>query len=258
MTRILIGAALAIACTAALDAAGYTAFSALPLIPLFALFAWLDRITRAELGLTRGKAGHYALALGHPLAAMGALALLAFASGAIDFAGRDPGKVVANVALLGGVTFVMAIITEEGFFRGWLWAALSRRGASAIATLIATTAAFALWHVSFVFLSAEFHFAPASIPLFFVNVTLLGLVWGLLRLGSGSIVVSSAGHGLWNGLAYVLFGVGSTPGALGIQQLELYGPEVGLYGVILNAAAAAALFWFYREKLAGTSRSPES
>jgi membrane protease YdiL (CAAX protease family) len=138
-------------------------------------------------------------------------------------------------------------------FRGWLWAALARQKFAPLAGLLATTVAFVLWHVSFVFLSGEFHFEPAEIPLFFANATLIGLIWGLLRLGTGSILVSSAGHGLWNGLTYVLFGVGSEAGALGITETGTFGPEVGLYAIFLNAAVAAMLSWIYREPLKNRS-----
>jgi membrane protease YdiL (CAAX protease family) len=247
--RIILGVALAIASTTTLDATGLTAFSALPLIPLFALFAWFDRIPPRELGFARGRAGDYALASGHVLFVMIALAALAYAAARIDLTGLNLPRAIRNIAIMALATFVIAIITEEGFFRGWMWAALRRRGAGSFATLVMTTVAFVLWHISFVFLSGDFHFGASDIPLFFVNATLLGLIWGLLRLGSGSIVASSAGHGVWNGLTYVLFGIGSNVGALGIRNVSLYGPEVGLYGAALNAIAAGALFRIYRAKL---------
>jgi membrane protease YdiL (CAAX protease family) len=253
MGRILLGVALAIALTTGLDATGFADFSALPLIPLFALFAWLDRIPRRELGLAQGTPDGYASALGHPIVVIGALAALASAAGAMDLSAFDSASAVRNVALSTGATFLLAIVTEEGFFRGWLWAVLTRHRISALATLSLTTVAFVLWHVSFVFVSSEFHFVQSDIPLFFINATLLGLIWGMLRLASGSIIVSSAGHGLWNGLTYVLFGVGSTPGALGIRNLALYGPEVGLYGAALNALVLAVLCWLNLAKL---RRSP--
>lgn len=253
MGRILLGVGLAIGITSAMDASGYTAFSALPLIALFAIFAWLDRIPRHELGLTTGSASGYALALAHPIIVIGILGALAQMSGELDPARFDAAEAAKNVAVVAGATFVMAIITEEGFFRGWLWAALGRRGFAPLPVLLATTAAFVLWHLPFVFLSNEFHFAPAHIPLFFANAILIGLVWGLLRLGSGSVLVSSAGHGLWNGLTYVLFGVGSGTGALGITEVGTYGPEVGIYAIFLNAAFAALLWWIYREALLSRS-----
>ena len=253
MGRILLGVLLAIACTTLLDATGYGTFSALPLIPLFVGFAWLDRIPLAQLGLKRGTPAYYGLALAHPILVIAALTTLAAAYGMLDLARFDASKAARNIALVAIATFVMAIITEEGFFRGWLWAALSKRGIAPLVRLLATTAAFVLWHVSFVFLSTDFHFAPAQIPLFFANATLLGLIWGLLRFGSGSILVSSAGHGLWNGLVYVLFGVGSGVGVLGIRDVGMFGPEVGLYGIVLNGAFAGLLFWQLRNRLVGNS-----
>ena len=253
MGRILFGVLLAIACTTLLDATGYSAFSALPLIPLFIGFAWLDRIPVGELGFKRGAPADYGLALAHPIFVIAALTLLAAADGALDLAQLDASKAARNVAIAAVATFVIAIITEEGFFRGWLWAALSKHGATPLARLFVTTAAFVLWHVSFVFISTEFHFAPAQIPLFFANATLLGLIWGLLRFRSGSILVSSAGHGLWNGLVYVLFGVGSGVGALGIRDVGMFGPEVGLYGIVLNGAYAGLLFWRLRGRLMGSA-----
>jgi len=259
MGKILLGVALAVGITAGLDASGYTIFSALPLVALFGIFAWLDRIPPRELGLTFSRVDHYSIALAHPLLIMATLAVLAQQSGALDLTGFDAGKALKNVAILAGATFIMAIITEEGFFRGWLWASISRRGASPLLVVFLTSLAFLAWHLPFAFLSDEFHFVPAQVPVFLVNVFLLGMIWGLLRLGSGSILVSSAGHGLWNGLAYVLFGVGDRVGALGIEDIGTFGPEVGILGACLNAAFAALLVWIYRDKLAqpsGTEPAP--
>lgn len=249
MGRIILGVALALACTTLVDAMGYTALSALPLIPLFVILALLGRMNLADLGLRFGGGEYYGYAIAHPLFVLGTIAAAAQSFGALDLSAFDPGKALANIALLVAATFVMAVLTEEGFFRGWLWAALGREGVSPLATLLVTSASFALWHASFVYLSGEFAFGTAQIPLFFVNVTLLGLIWGLLRLGSGSILVASLGHGLWNGLVYVLFGVGSNVGALGIRDVALYGPEVGILGAGLNALSVAVLFWLFRPDL---------
>ena len=70
-----------------------------------------------------------------------------------------------------------------------------------------------------------------------------------MRLGSGSILVASVAHGLWNGLAYVLFGYGADAGILGITDFDLYGPERGVLGMMVNAAALALLFvWLKRRE----------
>ena len=248
MGRIVLGIVAAIACTAALDATGNTVLSALPLILLLVLFSLLSRMSLKDIGVRFGGGEYYGYAIAHPLFVASAIAATAQSFGALDLSAFDPGKSLANVALLVAATFVMAVLTEEGFFRGWLWAGVARQGTTPLTTLLVTTAAFVLWHVPFVFLSGEFAFGTAQIPLFFVNATLLGLIWGLLRLGSGSILVSSLGHGLWNGLVYVLFGIGSNVGALGIRDVAIYGPEVGILGVLLNAVSAAVLFWAFSDK----------
>ena len=77
---------------------------------------------------------------------------------------------------------------------------------------------------------------------FWKTVYNLGFIWGLLRSISGSIVVSSVSHGLWNAGAYAFFGYGSTVGALGIKETAIYGPEVGFLGFALNLLFAAALW----------------
>ena len=79
-----------------------------------------------------------------------------------------------------------------------------------------------------------FDLPAKEIPIYLLNATLIGLNWGLLRLASGSIIVASVSHGVWNGLAYALFGFGEKTGALGIQDTWLFGPEVGLLGIALN------------------------
>lgn len=258
MKKIILGVTLAVGFTALLDATGYSMLSALPLIPLFAVFAWWDRLSLREIGFVGGTSRDHLLALGLPVLVMTILTAVAYMNGAVDFSAIDPGKAGRNVALLATITFVMAMITEEGFFRGWMWGALARRGASAAFVLALTTAAFAIWHVPFVYLSTEFQFARESIPIYFANVVLLGLIWGLLRLASGSIVVASAAHALWNGLTYVLFGVGDRPGMLGIRDVALYGPEVGLYGLLLNGLVAAGLVWVLRGKIAARAMSPQT
>ena len=62
-----------------------------------------------------------------------------------------------------------------------------------------------------------------------------------MRMRSGSIVVSSVSHGLWNGGAYVLFGYGQKVGALGIADTSFFGPENGLLGLALNLVFLAVV-----------------
>jgi membrane protease YdiL (CAAX protease family) len=143
---------------------------------------------------------------------------------------------------MSSIGIVMGLVTEEGFFRGWLWAALRRAGQSDLQVLAWTSVAFTAWHVSAIARDTGFEVAAAEIPVYLVNATLLGLIWGMLRLLSGSIVVASVSHAFWNGIDYPLFGFGENVGALGIQQTHIFGPEVGVLGIVLNSLFAAFLY----------------
>jgi hypothetical protein len=89
-----------------------------------------------------------------------------------------------------------------------------------------------------------------------INAAVMGAIWGMLRLISGSIIVASVSHGVWNGGAYVLFGFGSKVGALGIKETALYGPEAGVLGLILNLVFAAALWRWWKAGRSGVRPAP--
>jgi len=233
---------LAIAITTTMDATGYSMFSALPLIPLFLLFWWGQKFSKAEIGFKWGKRKYYALALAYPVIVIPLLAIAALAGGAIDLSSTDWNKAMFNLFAMSVSTLIMVIITEEGFFRGWLWAGLKKNGLDNKKTLIASSLIFVAWHISAVSLDTGFDLPLNQIPVYLVNATMLGLVWGMLRLASGSIVVASVSHGIWNGLAYTMFGFGEKTGALGIEETWIYSPETGLLGILLNGAVVI-IFW---------------
>lgn len=239
------GLAVAIAITTTMDATGYSMFSALPLFPLAGLFWYLQKITRAEIGLTWGRAGYYGLSLAYPALVLGATAAIAYAFGAVDTSNTDWSKTLLNMGLMSSTGTVVVLLTEEGFFRGWLWAALKRAGLGDTKVLIGTSLAFTAWHISAISLDTGFDIPADEIPIYLVNATLIGAVFGALRLISGSVVVPSLCHAVWNGIDYPLFGFGERVGALGIEQTHLYGPEVGVLGIGLNLAILACLFRNY-------------
>ena len=241
---LILGVTLAIAITTTMDASGYSAFSALPLMPLFGLLWWWQKFSKAEIGFKRGKRSHYAYAVAYPLVVMSLLTVAAALGGAIDISGTDWNKAMINLFAGAIGTMLVGLVTEEGFFRGWLWAGLKKNGLSDSITLIVTTLAFTAWHISAVTLETGFDLPAKEVPIYLVNATLIGLIFGLLRLASGSIIVASVSHGIWNGLAYSLFGFGEKTGALGIQDTWLFGPEVGLLGIVINLAIAIG-FWRY-------------
>ena len=250
----ILGVVVAIAITTAMDATGYSQFSALPLFPLAGLFWLLQKFSRQEVGLVWGNAQSYGVAVAYPIVVLGLIAAIAWARGAVDTSEADWDKVFINMALGSTVGIIMGLITEEGFFRGWLWAALKRAGQTDIQVLVWTTLAFTLWHVSAISLETGFDVPADEIPIYLVNATLIGAVFGMLRMVSGSIVVASVCHSVWNGIDYPLFGFGERVGALGIQQTHLYGPEVGVLGLALNLIFAAMVWlWVWKSMAEGVS-----
>lgn len=251
----VLGVLAAIAITSAMDATGLSAFSALPLFPLLGLFWYLQRLSRAEVGFAWGQWRHYGLAALYPLAVVGVIALIAAAAGAVDLSHTNWKKAGINFALIAVSTILVAIVTEEGFFRGWLWASLERAGVQQPGILIWTSIAFSLWHWSAVMLKTGFDPPRAQVPVFMVNAAVIGAVFGLLRWISGSVIVSSVSHGLWNGMAYVFFGFGVKVGALGVKNTGLFGPEVGVLGLAVNLIFGAALWrwWNSRARTAAST-----
>jgi membrane protease YdiL (CAAX protease family) len=240
--RPVVGVLAAIGITTAMDANGLLAFSALPLFPLAAILWASERFSRKEMGLAWGALRDYGLALLYPVAVIGAVTGVAALAGVIDLTETDWSKAGLNVVLIAVSTILVAILTEEGFFRGWLWASLGRSGLGEARVLLWSSVAFSLWHVPAVSLETGFNIPARQIPVYLVNAVLMGAIWGLLRLVSGSVVVASFSHGVWNGLAYVLFGFGTRVGALGVEATYIYGPEVGVIGLGLNAVFAFALW----------------
>ncbi len=236
------GVAVAIAITTTMDATGYTMFSALPLFPLAGLFWYLQKFSRVEIGLTWGPARHYGLALAYPVLVLGTMAAIAYLFDAIDTSEANWDTAFLNMAIMSAAGPLILVLTEEGFFRGWLWAALKRSGQSDIQVLIWSSVAFTAWHVSAISLDTGFDLPASEIPIFLINATLVGGVFGIIRMISGSVVAPSLCHAVWNGVDYPLFGFGEEVGALGIRETQIYGPEVGILGIGLNLVFFACLW----------------
>ena len=245
-TLPVVGIVLAIAGTTTMDATGLSAFSAFALLPLMFLFWYLEGLSRSEMGFKWGRPADYALALLYPLVVIGLIAIVATVAGAVDLSKTNWQKALLNLLIMTISTALVAIVTEEGFFRGWLWASLQHRRISETRVLIYTSIAFSAWHISAVTLDTDFRPTPSQIPIYLVNAAVIGIVWGMLRWMSGSVVVASCSHGLWNGIAYVFFGFGTKTGALGIRNSGIFGPEIGLLGLITNALFAFLLWQLWR------------
>ncbi len=237
----VIGVLLAIAGTTVLDAVGF-GLNVLPLIPLFFLCWYLQRLSRAKIGLIWGRRSDYALAVFYPVLVLILVGLIAWVSGAATVSAINWSNTLINLVTQILFTSVFAIVTEEGIFRGWLWASLQRAGVGQLGVFVWTSAAFAAWHVSTALLPTAFHPQLAQVPLYILNAGVIGFVWAQMRQRSGSILVTSVSHGFWNGLVYALFGYGTTLGALGIHNTTVFGPEIGFVGLGLNVAFAALLW----------------
>ena len=241
MLPAIAGVVAAIAITTTMDATGYSNFSALPLFPLAALFWYLQKFSRAEVGLTWGAPYAHGLALAYPAVVLGSIGLIALAAGAVDTSAADWNKAFLNMSLMSTTGVIMVMITEEGFFRGWLWASLKKAGKSDNYVILWTSVAFAAWHISAISLDTGFDVPAKEIPIYLVNATIIGAVWGFLRMISGSVLVPAVSHAVWNGIDYPLYGFGERVGALGIEQTHIFGPEVGWLGLLVNGLVAAIL-----------------
>jgi len=239
------GVLIAIAVTTTMDATGYAMFSALPLAPLAGIYWFLQKFSRQQIGLVRGDLRSYAIALAYPFLVLGFIAVVALASGAIDTGNANWEHVSLNIAAGSSIGVLLMLITEEGFFRGWLWAALQRAGKSDVQILIWTSVIFTAWHVSAISMDTGFDIPAREIPIYLVNATLLGGVFGLLRMISGSVVVAAVCHAIWNAIDYPLYGFGEKVGALGIVKTHVFGPEVGIVGIAMNSlfAICLCLWW---------------
>ena len=245
---VAAGSLAAIVITTTRDATGYAMFSALPLAALAGIFWAIQKFSRREIGLVWGDRPSYAVALAYPLGVLGTIALIAYAFGAIDTSGTNWRTTFLNVGLGSTIGILMALITEEGFFRGWMWAALKRAGRSDAQVLVVTTLTFTLWHVSAISLDTGFDVPANEIPVFLVNATLVGGVFGFLRMISGSVVVPSVCHAVWNAIDYPFFGFGERVGALGIKETHVFGPEVGVVGVVINSLFVLGLWLWWRAR----------
>ena len=245
----ILGTLMAIGITTGMDANGLAEFSALPLLPLAGLFWYLQRFSRQEVGLAWGGLRYHGIALAHPLLVLGSVMVIVFSAGVVDLSDANWRNAALNIFIGTPVGVLAVLLTEEGFFRGWLWASLRRAGLSDNQVLVWSSVLFALWHVSAVTLETGFDLPASQIPVYLVNATVIAAIWAKMRLVSGSALVPSVCHSVWNGLAYTLFGFGTKTGSLGVTQTAVYGPEVGFLGLALNLLFAAILWrWLKRQK----------
>ena len=215
---------------------------------LLVLFWILSRMPRRRMGLTLGDGETHQMALLYPAVLIGAAALVVYFSGATSPEPINGGAFLGQILIMAIVTVIGALMTEDGFFRGWLWGSLEGEFGE-FTTLVWTGLVFAAWHLPVVLIEESFRLPMAQIPVYLANVYLIGVNWGVLRLASGSVLPAAISHGVWNGLVYVLFGYGTQGGLLGVSEVHLYDPERGWLGVALNGVAFWLLWLWYQSRL---------
>ena len=230
----LLAVLIAVAITTTMDFTGYTNFSALPLLGIIIVFWLILKLSKKEFGLAFGQAKFYGLALLYPLLVLGVSAFIAYIYGDFAIGEINKEKDVLNLVSEIVIGPIMLILTEEGFFRGWLWGAFRKNGMTPKKTLLVTSGLFVIWHISAVTSGTDYGLPLSQVPIYLINAAMLGLIWGTLRWASQSVVVPALCHAVWNALAYLLFGFGEKVGLLGISDTFLLGPEVGYLGIVLN------------------------
>jgi len=165
----LVGTLAAIAITTVMDANGLSIFSALPLLPLTLLLWYWERFSRRELGLVWGQPKDYGLALLYPLVVIGAATAIAWLAGVVDLSAANWKPFWINLVAGSTIGSLMVLLTEEGFFRGWLWASLRRASRSRSQTLVWSSVAFSLWHLSAVSLDTGFDLPAAVVKVSIVD-----------------------------------------------------------------------------------------
>jgi len=205
-----------------------------------------QRLTTREVGIAPGDSQSYLIALAYVTGIIGCVALGAWAANLIDLKDYSASTVFRRLSLNFLVTFALALVTEEGFFRGALWGSCARAGFTPAKTIIWTSLAFGLWHFAVPIIDPDFAQPFSKVPQYVMGSTFFGVAMGLLRLRSGSIVVPSACHALWNASTYTFFGAGEKVGQLGIVNPSIWDPERGYAGLVLAMLAAGVLWWWIK------------
>ena len=223
------------------------------IFPIILILAYWTKMNGKELGLEFGSLRDYVWAILYPVSICSVIIVIALATGNINGIQYFDGT-AGKIAYLFLYTLILAFATEEGFFRGWLFGILERGKINPKWILLLTALAFASWHLPLFFLSSSF--TLSMLPIYITGGIIGGLTFGLLRYISGSIIVASFSHALWNTLVYILFGFGSTIGILGIKMTNIFSPESGLLGLAFGIVFLVIL-WFWASKKIGFSYPTE-
>jgi membrane protease YdiL (CAAX protease family) len=209
---------------------------------LLSVLFWrgVDRRPAGELGLRLPRRGEWAAGLALGLTPMLLGLPVALGTGHVRFAGLISGSVevlIGRVAVLAALGLLIGI-AEEAPFRGYLLM-------NAIERLPRPVGAFA---VSFLFATLHLLEPSNQQPLNVVSLTLAGIGFALLRLGSGSLVLPMLVHAVYD-LAFFLAGMdpdlpGLVRAEIGPDDLWLGGVKrAGLVDVVVAGVWIGVIWW---------------
>ncbi|MBM4241028.1 MAG: CPBP family intramembrane metalloprotease [Euryarchaeota archaeon] len=230
---------------------------AMVLFPLILIFVFLTKMDCKQFGLIAGRFKEYELVILYTTSVCLLIVLLAAITGNLEGI-KSFSAIVGPMATLFFTTLILTVTTEEGFFRGWLYGIMDREGFNVKAIIFWTALAFSLWHIPLFILNKDFAANYAMIPFYLTGAFVGGLIYGLFRYRSGSIIVTSLGHTIWNTLAYTFFGSGTKIGPLGITMTNIYDPERGILGLILNIVFLVLLWYFTFHMGVSSEKHPRS
>lgn len=128
---------------------------------------------------------------------------------------------------------------EELGWRGYLTAALRRRGLRTVAMIVVSGAIWGAWHAPVLLLGHNFETrSPISIPIMMIGCICVGAVFVWLRETSGSIWPAAIGHGGFNAAA----GISILVAAGGTWSDPIIANPLGVSGWIVIGLGALGLF----------------
>ena len=218
----------------------------------------------ADLGFRRCAWKEVLRAVALPLFIVGAIAVLDLLLGTARIESfvtlKIPNSFGMSVTSLSGLTvfilltfavlFLLEFVTEELMFRGYLLGSLDALGD--LKGLLLSSATFGLWHLPIA--AWMIGLDPVRTPVYLVNMTVLGLIIGLLFLESNSLIPAVLFHALWNALEYSLFGFADQQRMFVGTTRVFFDPEEGIVGTIVLLFCAYFLL-AARRKVRGGERT---
>jgi membrane protease YdiL (CAAX protease family) len=170
-----------------------------PAIGAIVVRKWITREGFADSGLRPNlRAGwrYYVFAVLYPVFVVPTTLILAFAAGAglPDFTSLGAGSVLQMIVV--AIVSTPVVWGEEFGWRGYLQLRLLPE--RPLLAAVATGLVWAVWHYPMILLGYLFSGNPIALVLYPINMVLTSIIYGWLRLRSGSVWAASLAHATGN------------------------------------------------------------